>query len=66
MGGPGSFSDDVLRRAHAKLNISHADLVEMADLLRETLEDFDFERADIDQVCGEIMKRESLVVTRHG
>ena len=65
MGGPASFSDDALRRAHAKLGLSHDELMEMAGLLRETLEDFDFEKADINHVCNEVMKRESLVVTRH-
>ena len=47
MGGPASFSDDMLRRAHAKLGLSHEDLMEMGALLRETLEEFDFEQADI-------------------
>jgi hemoglobin len=65
MGGPASFSDDALRRAHAKLALSHEDLVEMAGLLRETLEDFDFENADIELVCNEVLKRENLIVTRH-
>ena len=65
MGGPASFSDDALRRAHAKLGLSHGELVEMAGLLRETLEDFDLEKADIEQVHNEIMKRENLIVTRH-
>ncbi len=65
MGGPASFSDDMLRRAHAKLGLSHEDLMEMGALLRETLEEFDFEQADIEHVCNEVMKRENLVVTRH-
>ena len=65
MGGPGSFSDEALRRAHAKLDLSHAELVDMTELLRETLEDFDFEKDDIEHVCNEVMKRESFVVTRH-
>lgn len=65
MGGPAAFSDDVLRRAHAHLGLSHEDMIEMTELLRETLEDYDFEAADIDHVCNEILKRESLVVTRH-
>ena len=66
MGGPASFSDEALRRAHAKLGLSHDELVEMAELLRETLEEFDMEPTDIDHVYNEIMKRENLVVTRHG
>ncbi len=65
MGGPASFSDDAVRRAHAKLGLSHEDLLEMGGLLRETLEDFDFEKADIEHVCNEIMKREILIVTGH-
>ena len=65
MGGPASFSDDALRRAHAKLGLSHSELLEMAELLRETLEDFDLEKADCEHVYNEIMKRESLIVTRH-
>jgi hemoglobin len=65
MGGPASFTDEALRRAHAHLGLSREDLLELRDLLRETLEDFDFEKADIEHVCNEVMKRESLVVTRH-
>ena len=64
MGGPASFSDDALRRAHAKLSISQADMQEMTELLRETLEDFDFEPADVEAVCKEITNRQSLIVTR--
>lgn len=65
MGGPASFSDDALRRAHANLGLSYEEFLEMISLLRETLEDFDMEKADIEQVCSEIVKRESLIVARH-
>ncbi len=64
MGGPASFPDDALRRAHAKLGISQADMREMTELLRETLEDFDFEPADVEAICKEIATRQSLIVTR--
>ena len=64
MGGPAAFSDDALRRAHATLGISQADMQEMAELLRETLEDFDFEPVDIEAVCKEVTNRQSLIVTR--
>ncbi|MFW6027513.1 MAG: group I truncated hemoglobin [bacterium] len=64
MGGPGTISDDVLRRVHAPLNISREHFAEMADLLTETLEDFDLDSADVRHVEQEILRREPLVVTR--
>ncbi len=65
MGGPASFSDDALRRAHANLGLSYEEFLEMISLLRETLEDFDFEKSDLELICNEVIKRESLIVTRH-
>jgi len=64
MGGPASYTDDVLSRVHAPLNITQADFAEVADLLKETLEDFEFERTDIERVIGEVKKRESFIVSR--
>ena len=58
MGGPASFSDDALYRSHRSLNISRSEFNEVAAILRETLEDFDLDEADIDYVCGEVVKRE--------
>ena len=66
MGGPASFSNDALQRVHATLGISHDDYLLVAGLLRETLEDFEIERGDIEVVYREIMSRESLIVTRRG
>jgi len=65
MGGPTSIPDDVLRRAHASLAISHADFEEMGRLLKETLEDFSLEPGDIAHIMQEVRRREPLVVTRH-
>jgi hemoglobin len=62
-GGPGAISDDQLRRVHAPLHISHDEFTEMARLLRETLEDFDWEPDDVTHVYGEIARRESLIVS---
>ena len=64
MGGPATFSDDVLRRVHQPLAISYDEFSEMAALLSETLEEFDFAPADVDYVLNEITKRESLIVAR--
>ena len=63
MGGPASFSDEVLRRVHTPLKISPAAFAEVAGLLKETLEDFELEQPDIERVIGEVKKRESFIVT---
>lgn len=64
MGGPGTMSDDVLRRVHAHLNISKQHFLEMTELLTETLEDFDLDDMDVRHVEEEILRREPLIVTR--
>ena len=62
MGGPPSFSDDELRRAHRPLQITEADFSEMADLLKLTLEEFKLASADVAQICAEIAARKSLII----
>ena len=64
-GGPATVSDDVLRRVHAPLGISRAEYAELAGLLKETLEDFDFAADDVAHVHREVMRRESLIVVRY-
>ena len=66
MGGPASFSNDALQRIHERLDISRSDYRLVTDLLRETLEDFELDKGDIEVVCQEILARESLIVSRHG
>lgn len=61
-GGPASYSDDHLKRVHQRLAITHAEFHEMAELLREALEDNGFADADVASVVGEIRRRESVVV----
>ncbi len=62
MGGPVAYTDDVLRRVHQGLGISHEEFLEAAMLLRETLEDHELENADIDYVFDEFTRRESSIV----
>jgi hemoglobin len=64
MGGPASFSDDVLRRVHEPLGITRTEFLEAVELLRETLEDHDLAPEDVSAVHKEIMKRELLIVSR--
>jgi len=40
MGGPASFTDEHIARAHHRLGITNQEFDEMAELFRETLEDF--------------------------
>ncbi len=64
MGGPASYSNDALERLHARLHVTDEAFLEMAQLLRETLEDFDFEPADIDAVYQDILSRKRWIVAR--
>jgi hemoglobin len=64
MGGPASFDDEALRRAHAALGITKAEFLEVATLMRETLEDFGFPPADVETVHRAIVRRESIIVSR--
>ena len=64
MGGPASYTDEQLQRAHARLGISQAEFATMADLLRETLEDFALEADDIVAVDRAFRQRETFIVAR--
>ena len=64
MGGPASHNDEALRRVHAPHSISRTDFKKMAEILRSTLEDFDVPPDDVNQVIGEIMRREVFIITR--
>ena len=63
MGGPAPFTDEHLERVHARLNISRSDFAELIELFQETLEDLDFEQADIERVAGELKNRERFIVS---
>lgn len=63
MGGPVSFTDEHLARVHRHLHITDEAFDEMTTLLRETLEDFDFDQTDISHVHGQITARRPYVVT---
>ena len=63
MGGPSSYTDDQLQRAHSKLGIKSADFDEAMDLLKETLEDFDFDETDISAIVTAFSARRPFIVT---
>jgi hemoglobin len=64
MGGPASYTNDHIERIHAHLGITESAFFEVVELLRETLEDFDFAEEDIQFVMDEMMSRKNFVVTR--
>ena len=64
MGGPASFSNEELERVHSRLNINEKEFQEMVDLLKETMEDFDFDDTDIALVQSEILSRKRYIVAR--
>lgn len=64
MGGPASFPDEVIRRAHMGLGITPREFLEMADILRDTLLDHGVMPSDAEQVHAEVLKREPLIVAR--
>jgi hemoglobin len=64
MGGPASFTNEHLERVHAHLGITEFAFEETVDMLTETLEDFDFEDADVRQVEDEVMSRKNHIVIK--
>lgn len=64
MGGPASYTSEHLARVHARLHIDDEAFDELVDLLRDTLEDFDFDESDIASVYGELVSYRSVIVTR--
>jgi hemoglobin len=63
MGGPASYTNEQLRELHARMNIDHAAFDEMAMLLEETLEDFEFDREDIDSIIAAVESRRPYIVS---
>ncbi len=64
MGGPASYTDEQLKRAHARLGVTQAEFSLMADLLHETLEDFDLAADDVAAVDRAFRQRETFIVAR--
>ena len=64
MGGPASYTNDHLERVHANLGITNQAFSEAVDMLKETMEDHDFEDEDIDEVEGEVLSHKPYIVTK--
>jgi len=64
MGGPASYTNDHLERVHARLGITEAAFIEAVEMFEETLEDFDMQDDDIEQVLDEVMSRKNFIVSK--
>jgi hemoglobin len=62
MGGPASFTDEQIARAHQRLGITDAEFDEMGELFRETLEDFGVEEADVSRLHAHVLSMRQHVV----
>jgi hemoglobin len=63
MGGPASYTREQIKRVHADLGITEAALLEAMEMLKETLEDFDFKENDIEEVVENMMSYKHDIVT---
>ena len=61
-GGPASFSDENLARAHKSLQITEEEFEEMIEIFQDTLEDFDLEPEDVAYLVKELRNRSHLIV----
>jgi hemoglobin len=61
MGGPASYTNDQLSRAHVHLGISNEEFDEMAELFRETLEDFDVPEVEVERLHAHILSLRDTV-----
>jgi hemoglobin len=62
MGGPASYTNDHIARVHAHLGITDEAFDEAMALMRETLEDHDYQETDISTVIGVLLSRKPYVV----
>jgi hemoglobin len=64
MGGPASYTNDHLEKVHARLGITESAFMEALMLMKDTLEEFNFEDDDIQQVQDEMMNRKNYIVAK--
>lgn len=64
MGGPASYTNDHLERVHRHLGITEIAFNESLTLLKETMEDHNFEEEDMQSVEDEFRSRKNFVVSK--
>jgi hemoglobin len=64
MGGPASYTNEVLAQVHRNIGVTDEAFDAMADILRRTLEEFDFKDEDVQAVVADIQSRRQYIVAR--
>ena len=62
LGGPASYSNEHLQRAHARLDITHPHFEEMKAILARTLADHGIEAPDVAALMAEVEARRHVIV----
>ncbi|MEO1018669.1 MAG: group 1 truncated hemoglobin [Pseudomonadota bacterium] len=62
MGGPASYSNEMLERSHAHLAITGEEFQEMAAIMGQTLEDFEVAPDDVRHVVDQLRARMPYIV----
>ena len=63
MGGPASYTNEMLRQVHAGLDIDTMAFNEAVTLLQQTLEEFGVERDDVGVIIDDIRNRAQYVIS---
>lgn len=64
MGGPASYTNEVLAQVHRNIGVTDEAFDAMTDILRRTLEEFDFKDEDVQAVVADIQSRRQYIVAR--
>ena len=64
MGGPASFTDDHIERAHRDMTIEHHHFDSLKELLSDTLTEFGVDGADIETIVGAFEQRRELLIEK--
>ncbi len=64
MGGPASYTNEVLEQVHRNIGVTQEAFETMAGILRETLEEFDFKDEDVRAVIADIKSRQPYIVSK--
>ena len=62
MGGPASYTNEMLRQVHAGMHIDTAAFNEAVSLLQQTLEEFELEPEDIGIIIEDIRNRAQYII----
>lgn len=64
MGGPASYSNEVLEQVHRRFDITQEAFNEMTRLLEETLLEFDFKPDDVHSIMTEIRSCQPYIISK--